>query len=1016
MASRRHLTRALAVTTITAALAAAAGVIAPAYASTPTAPPVATPVVLDSFTRTVGAGFGTSPQGSPWIGDPSRMSVNGSRALMALTASTARSAVLYATPVQDTDAVTSFGINTLPTTGSVYLAQMLRTSSDGAFIGPRIRILADKTIVAGIRYSAADGATTSIGSDVIVGARMTSASTRLLMRSRIQGRSVAMRVWVEGTPEPSAWMVTGTSPIQPTAAGFGVWAYLGSGTNPITVNVDDVAVTSLDPANSAPTAQFNAAASDLTAVFDARSSSDVDGSVSSYAWTFGDGATAEGATVTHTYGVAGTYPVTLTVTDNRAATSSRSQLVTVAAPNLAPTAVFRSQTTDLDVAFDASASSDPDGTIATYAWDFGDGTTAAGRTVSKHYNTAGSYNVKLTVTDNRGGSATSTHPVTVIAPNILPTASLRADITDLTATLDGSASSDPDGTIATYAWDFGDGTTATGVNASKVYTKPGDYTVKLTVTDNRGGQNTTARSLTAIAPNIPPVAGFTSTVNDLDVAFDGSQSVDPDGTIVAYAWDFGDGTTGTGKTVSKHYAAAGNYTVTLKVTDNRNGTATKSTKVTAIAPNIAPTASFASSATDLGASFDASGSFDPDGTVTAYAWNFGDGTTATGKAATKQYSAGGTYTVTLTVTDNRGGTATATKQITVIAPNVAPTASFTATQQDLTTALDATASKDPDGTIAGYAWNFGDGTTGSGATTSKTYSGAGTYTVTLTVTDNRGATATVTRTVTATKPAPVRPSASNTGVPAGTKLTVYNGDLTITTPNTVIDSMDIRGFVVVKAANVTIKRSIIRGGTTAPTASKGLLSIVAAGASGYLIQDVTLLPQISTPNIDAIKVNQPGTFDRINSSGTVDGMVIYGDGVTVQNSFIHDEAHFEVDPNQGGGPSHDDNIQVQAGHNITIVNNTLQGAYNAAVMITQDSGVTQNLSINNNWIDGGGCSLNYGSKGSYKTGMQANNNRFGRNQRVAGCAIIHNAAVSDLNPQGNVWDDNGTPATIKRGA
>lgn len=259
------------------------------------------------------------------------------------------------------------------------------------------------------------------------------------------------------------------------------------------------------------------------------------------------------------------------------------------------------------------------------------------------------------------------------------------------------------------------------------------------------------------------------------------------------------------------------------------------------------------------------------------------------------------------------------------------------------------------------------------------------------------------------------PTAATTGVPAGTSLTVHNGDLTITTPGAVIDALDIRGFVNVKAPNVTIRRSVIRGGA-APTVGKGLLSVVTGGAANFLIEDVTIVPSDPSPYFNGVNVNQAGTFKRMNISGSVDGMMIYGSGVNVLDSYFHDFRHYLSDPNWNGGPSHDDAIQVQAGTGINIIGNRLEGAYNAAVMVTQDAGVTRNLAINGNWIDYGGCSINFGSNGAYKTGMQLNNNRFGRNQRVAGCAIIHNTAMSDLVPSGNIWDDTGLAAGVKRGS
>ncbi|RWZ50892.1 PKD domain-containing protein [Labedella phragmitis] len=256
-----------------------------------------------------------------------------------------------------------------------------------------------------------------------------------------------------------------------------------------------------------------------------------------------------------------------------------------------------------------------------------------------------------------------------------------------------------------------------------------------------------------IAPNQPPTASFTAATTDLSVSLDASASADPDGTIVSSMWDFGDGTTGTGTTISHPYAEGGTYTVTLLVTDNRGGTATTTREVTVTAPNVAPTASFTAEATNLSATFDASASTDPDGTIASYAWNFGDGQNGTGATTNHTYGSAGDFLVTLTVTDNRGGTATTTRVVSATAPaNQNPTASFTASGSGLAVSVNGSASTDPDGTIASYAWDFGDEGTATGATANHTYAAAGEYTVTLTVTDDKGATASTTRSVTVTAP------------------------------------------------------------------------------------------------------------------------------------------------------------------------------------------------------------------------------------------------------------------------
>ncbi|SMQ58294.1 PKD domain-containing protein [Agreia sp. VKM Ac-1783] len=262
-----------------------------------------------------------------------------------------------------------------------------------------------------------------------------------------------------------------------------------------------------------------------------------------------------------------------------------------------------------------------------------------------------------------------------------------------------------------------------------------------------------------VVPNVKPVASFSSVVTDLDVAFDASGSVDQDGTVTSYAWDFGDGGTATGATPVHHYADAGDHSVVLTVTDNTGATDTVQHTITTVLPNVPPVASFNTVATGLSLAVDASSASDSDGSITGYAWDFGDGTTATGVTSGHVFAAGGTFPVTLSVTDNRGAVVTATQSVTITAPpaNVAPTAAFTNTAVDLAASFDATTSSDADGTVASYAWAFGDGSTGTGATTSHSYAAAGTFSVVLTVTDNAGATGTVTKSVTVTAP-PVQPS------------------------------------------------------------------------------------------------------------------------------------------------------------------------------------------------------------------------------------------------------------------
>ncbi len=194
----------------------------------------------------------------------------------------------------------------------------------------------------------------------------------------------------------------------------------------------------------------------------------------------------------------------------------------------------------------------------------------------------------------------------------------------------------------------------------------------------------------ALSQNVPPTASATATCSVNVCTFDGSGSADPDGNIATFDWAFGDGSQhGSAATMSHAYASAGTYTATLTVTDNRGATATSTVQVNPTAPpNLPPVASFSPVCTALACTFDATTSFDPDGTVTGYAWDFGDGQTASGPTASHTFAADGTYPVSLTVTDDHGVPASTTLQVTV--NGVAPAIGFRA---DATASVSAAAAK-----------------------------------------------------------------------------------------------------------------------------------------------------------------------------------------------------------------------------------------------------------------------------------------------------------------------------------
>jgi PKD repeat protein len=292
--------------------------------------------------------------------------------------------------------------------------------------------------------------------------------------------------------------------------------------------------------------------------------------------------------VTHSYSTAGSYQVILTVTDDDGLTDEATLTVQIEEPTpLPPVAVINGPENGLVgemLTFNGGSSSDSDGNIVGFVWEFGDGSTDSGISVSHIYGQSGDYYVTLTVTDNDGLTGEATHTVQIEEPapiNQPPTAVINGPTGGLVEeplTFDGSGSSDSDGDIVGYTWNFGDGSTDDGVSATHSYDAAGSYQLILMVTDNGGLTDQTTHTVQIEEPapiNQPPTAvisGPTSGLVEESLTFDGSGSSDSDGDIASYAWDFGDGSTGNGITVSHVYEQAGTYQVTLTVTDDGGST------------------------------------------------------------------------------------------------------------------------------------------------------------------------------------------------------------------------------------------------------------------------------------------------------------------------------------------------------------------------------------------------------------------------------------------------------------
>lgn len=313
-----------------------------------------------------------------------------------------------------------------------------------------------------------------------------------------------------------------------------------------------------------------------------------------YFWDFGDGSRERGPYQEHQYQHEGTYPITLTTIDVDGVRKQVTKLVTVRNDGGFPTLNLEVSSNNPPVntliTFDHSGSQDATEFPLKFFYYFDDGSSPlldiTQDMVSYTFTTPGAYQVNSYAEEEGRAAIGGTHiyPIMGIPPTLRTRVSSRVGVAPFTVMFDASSSSD-DGSIVSYDWFFqgnrhrDPNQYGSGVRASHTFKNPGEYGIRLAVTDDTGNIVFDYPQIIVLESANPnnqvPLASFTSTINGLSVDFDASTSSDSDGSIQFYDWDFGDGDFAWGYGHETHighqYFEAGSYTVTLKVTDSDGG-------------------------------------------------------------------------------------------------------------------------------------------------------------------------------------------------------------------------------------------------------------------------------------------------------------------------------------------------------------------------------------------------------------------------------------------------------------
>ncbi len=459
----------------------------------------------------------------------------------------------------------------------------------------------------------------------------------------------------------------------------------------------------------------------------------------SFSWNFGDGsALGSGNTVTHAYASAGTFIVTVTVTDSAGKTgTSAAQSVVVNAKLAVSTITASPNPASTGQTINLIATTSGGVAPVTCTWNFGDGATGTGCSTTHVYSTAGNFTATVTVTDILSVAISEGIAVKIVAvPQCTVSLVFSPATPEATSPVSFTATATNCTAPVSLSWSFGDRSTGSGITATHTYGTSGTFSISVTATDSSSPSEiaTSSKSITVVAALAVPSIAASPNPNDAGSPSSFSASINGGVGGVSCSWTFGDGASSTGCSTTHVYSNRGTFIVVVTAQDSLGVAASKTVSEVI---NVQPTVSFTTSPTspvnNQSVTFTATtaGGTNP----FTFSWNFGDSSSASGNVVSHTYSAAGSYIVTLTATDANAQTVSSTQTL-LVAPSPLTTIVVVTPSTGLTVGQLASFTASVSGGTSPYTfnWSFGDGTTASGNPVNHSFNMPGTNPLTLGVT------------------------------------------------------------------------------------------------------------------------------------------------------------------------------------------------------------------------------------------------------------------------------------------